>query len=58
LPGHLGGNIVGGPGGAENSKTTSNTGSDGSHTHGMTQAAYSAINLAVSYVDVIVATKD
>jgi len=58
LPGHLGGNIVGGPGGVDNSKTTGYTGSDGSHTHGMTQAAYSAINLDVSYVDVIVATKD
>tara|TARA_R100001594_G_scaffold119441_2_gene154883 strand:+ start:180 stop:731 length:552 start_codon:yes stop_codon:yes gene_type:complete len=38
--------------------TTSNTGGDGSHNHGMTQATYNAIDLNVSYVDVIIATKD
>jgi hypothetical protein len=35
--------------------TTSSTGGDGSHTHTFTGTA---INLAVSYVDVIIATKD
>ncbi len=58
LPGHLGGNIVGGPGGADNSKQTTAKGGSGSHSHGMGQASYNAINLAVNYVDVIVATKD
>jgi len=58
LPGHTGGHIVGGPGGAVNSKVTGAKGGAGSHTHSMGQASYSAINLAVNYVDVIVATKD
>ena len=36
----------------------SNTGSSNAHNHGMTQPTISAINLDVSYVDVIIATKD
>ena len=40
--------------------TTGSTGGGGSHTHSFTQPTFSgtAINLAVSYVDVIIATKD
>jgi hypothetical protein len=34
------------------------TGGSGGHTHGFTQPSISAINLDVSYVDVIIATKD
>lgn len=34
------------------------TGSGGAHTHSFTQPQISAINLDVSYVDVIIATKD
>ena len=42
------------------SSGTSSTGGGGSHTHSFTQPTFSgtAINLAVSYVDVIIATKD
>jgi len=59
LPSHTGGPIVAGPGGGSaNGKETNDTGGDGSHTHSMTQASYNAINLDVSFVDVIIATKD
>ena len=60
LPSHTGGAIVAGPGAATNAKTTLSSGNMGGagHTHGMTQATYSAINLDVSFVDVIIATKD
>jgi hypothetical protein len=50
--------------GGGGSPNTGSTGGGGSHTHGFTSATHThtftgtAINLAVSYVDVIIATKD
>ena len=56
--GHTGGQVVASSGSTVNSKQTGYTGGAGGHSHSMTQATYNAINLAVKYVDVIVATKD
>ena len=52
------GNFAGNQGGADTTKTTSATGGGGSHSHSAAAFTGTAINLAVAYVDVIVATKD